>query len=107
MYQLLTKTTKDVADLRQSGDRDEDDSDSECEGADTLIQVRANEPERFESSVRQKFLSQVITNLEERFPQIDTLEAFGILDPAGLLGQDGVSEEKLVVALWTNGNECD
>lgn len=97
--QLITKTMKDVAELRQSNDRDEDDSDSECELIDTLIQVRANEPERFESSTRQKFLSQVITNLEERFPQVDVLEAFSILDPAGLLGQEGVAEEKLEVLL--------
>lgn len=97
--QLITKIIKDVAELRQSGDRDEDDSDSECEMVNTLIQVRANEPERFESGIRQKFLTQVITNLEERFPQVDTLEAFSILDPAGLLGQEGVAEEKLEILL--------
>ena len=38
-------------------------------------------------------------NLEERFPQVDTLEAFSVLDPAGLLGQEGVAEEKLAVLL--------
>ena len=51
---LISKTTKDVTELRQSSSRDEKDSDSECEQLDTLIQVRANEPERFESDIRQK-----------------------------------------------------
>ena len=96
---LITKTTKDVTELRQSSSRDDEDSDSEYEQLDTLIQVRANEPERFESGIRQKFITKVVTNLEERFPQVDTLEAFSILDPAGLLGQEGVAEEKLQVLL--------
>ena len=48
--------------------------------------MRANEPERFESNIRQKFITKVVTNLEEQFPQVDTLEAFSVLDPAGLLG---------------------
>ena len=61
--------------------------------------MRANEPERFESGIRQKFITKVVTNLEERFPQVDTLESFSILDPAGLLGQEGVAEEKLQVLL--------
>ena len=44
-------------------------------------------------------LAQIITNLQERFPQLDTLEAFSILDPAGLLGQIGIAKEKLEVLL--------
>lgn len=65
--QLIAKTTKDVAELRQSSDTDgdEDSSESECEQLDTLIQVRANEPERFESEIRQRFVPQVIKNLKE------------------------------------------
>jgi hypothetical protein len=29
-----------------------------------------------------------MTNLQERFPQVDLLESFTIFDPAGLLGQE-------------------
>ena len=50
----------------------EDESHSE-DSFDELIQIRANEPERYEDSVRQKFITQVITNLEEQFPQPDLL----------------------------------
>ena len=87
-----------MAELRQSGDDNGDDSDSECEEVNMLFRVRDNEPEWFESSIHQKFLAQIITNLQEQLPQIDTLEAFSILDPAGLLGQVGMAEEKLEVS---------
>ena len=64
-----------------------------------LVHIRCNEPDQFEASVRQVFLSKVITNLQERFPRVDLLEAFTIFDPAGLLGQEVLALEKLTLLL--------
>ena len=93
---LVTKTAKEVAEIRQSNDvGDTDESDVEVDTQE-LITIREGEPERYEENVRQKFLAQVIINLEERFPQVNTLEAFSILDPSGLLSDEtGLSGEHL------------
>lgn len=64
-----------------------------------LVHVQTNEPEQFETFVRQAFLSKVITNLQEHFPQIEIIEAFTIFDPAGLLGQEVLALEKLKLLL--------
>ena len=64
-----------------------------------LVHVQTNEPEQFESSVRQVFLSKVVTNLQERFPQVEVVEAITIFDPAGLLGQEVLALEKLNILL--------
>ena len=95
--QLIATTTSEVHKLHQSSESqsEEDERDSPAE----LVQIRANDPERFEVSVRQKFLAEISTNLRDRFPQVDLLEAFSIFDPAGLLGQDAIAEEKLEILL--------
>ena len=49
--------------------------------------------------MRQVFLSKVVTNLQERFPQVEVVEAFTIFDPAGLLGQEVLALEKLNILL--------
>ena len=59
------------------------------------MHIRCNEPEKFEVSVRQAFLSKVATNLQERFPQVELLESFTIFDPAGLLGQEVLALDRL------------
>ena len=41
----------------------------------------------------------MITNLQERFPQIDIIEVFTVFDPAGLLGQEVLALEKLRLLL--------
>ena len=41
----------------------------------------------------------MIINLHERFPQVNTLEAFSILDPSGLLGQPETASEYLPLLL--------
>lgn len=46
-----------------------------------LVRVLTNEPEHFETCVRQAFLSKVILNLQECFPQIDTIEALSSTRP--------------------------
>ena len=64
-----------------------------------LVKIRTNEPERYETSVRQAFLREIIKNLGNRFLQVDVLEAFSIFDPQGLLGQEGIAVEKLEILL--------
>ena len=71
------------------------DDDSEDEDTTILVHIKASEPSNYEARVRQKFLNALISNLQNRFPQVDVLEAFSILDPAGLLGQEVMSEEYL------------
>ena len=52
-----------------------------------LVNIQANEPEKYEKSVHQTFLTEVITNLRDRFPQVKVLEAFSVFNPQGLLGR--------------------
>ena len=61
-----------------------EESDSEEKGTE-LVCIQRNEPKKFGMSVRQEFLSKVIANLHDWFPQVDILEAFTVFDPAGLL----------------------
>ena len=64
---------------------EEESSDEEPSGDEEVhITCTSNAPQRFESHVRQKFLSRVIENIQERFPQAELLEAFSILDPQGV-----------------------
>ena len=57
-----------------------------------LVQIRPNEPEKYEVSVHQKFLAEIKTNLHDQFPHVDRLEAFSIFDPVSLLGQEAIAE---------------
>ena len=91
--QLIATTTSEVHKLHQSSESQSEEDEGDCSAE--LVQIRANDPERFEVSVRQKFS----TNLHDRFPQVDLLEAFSIFDPAGLLGGDAIAEEKLEILL--------
>ena len=61
--------------------------------------VRTNEPEHYEVNVRQPFLTKLLTNLMDRFPKCHVVEAFSILDPAGLLAENEVAREHLDVLL--------
>ena len=91
--QLIARTTTEVNELHHSPEPEHGD-ESENEGFE-LVHIRCNEPEQFEVSVRQAFLSNVTTNLQERFPQVDLLESFTIFDPAGLLGQEVLALDRL------------
>ena len=94
------KTTIEVNSLRCNAASTRSDSDEEeIESQFELVKIRANEPEKFEEAVRQTFLTEVIKNLHDRFPQVEVLEAFSIFDPQGLLGQDSLATEKLEVLL--------
>ena len=46
-------------------------------------------------NVRQPFLTKLLTNLMEQFFKCDVIEAFSVLDPAGLLGENEVAKEHL------------
>ena len=85
--QLITKTTSEVVALHQNDESVPDsDGESETDGQDDLVKIRLNEPEKYETYVRQKFLAEVIKNLQDRFPQIEVLEAFSIFDPKDCWG---------------------
>lgn len=95
--QLIARTTTEVNQLSRSPPETEcEHSPEESDDDFQLVHVQTNEPEQFETFVRQAFLSKVITNLRERFPQI---EIFTIFDPAGLLGQVVLALEKLKLLL--------
>ena len=64
-----------------------------------IIKTGAGEPERYDDQIRQTFVEKVITNVEERFPQVGILEAFGILDPSGVLGEPETFMEYLSMLL--------
>ena len=61
-----------------------------------IVKTGVGEPEMYEDQIRQKFLENVITNVRERFPQVNVLEAFSALDPAlGMLGDPEISSDYL------------
>ena len=88
--QLIARTTTEVSQLSRLAPDAECENSSEVEPDSDfqLVHVQINEPEQFENSVREVFLSKVVTNLQERFPQVEIVEAFTVFDPAGLLGQE-------------------
>ncbi len=101
--QLIHKTVREGIALQQSETESEPEesptSEDENEPHELLvITVADREPEKYESDVRQQFLSKVITNLGDRFPKVNILEAFSVFDPSGLLGES-VAEEHLVTLL--------
>ena len=86
--QLINKTTTEVDSLRCNAASAQSYSDKEeNESQFELVKIQANEPEKYEKSVRQISLTEVIKNLCNHFPQVDVLEAFSVFDPQGLLGQ--------------------
>ena len=98
--QLINKTTTEVNALRCNADSAQSDTDQDdIESEFMLVNIQANEPEKYEKSVRQTFLTEVITNLRDRFPQVKVLEAFSVFDPQGLLGENSIATEKLGVLL--------
>ena len=94
--QLIATTTSKLHKLHQNS---ESESAEDIDCSSELVQIRPNEPERYKVSVSQQFLTEVINNLHDQFPQADLLEAFSIFDPAVLLGQDAIAEEKLKIPL--------
>ena len=91
VVQLISKTTEEGAGLHLS----ELETASNTE-ITMVIKTGVGEAERYENQIRQKFLDKVITNVNERFPQVGILEAFSALDPAlGMLGEPETSTEYL------------
>ena len=113
---LITRMNREAIELHvdvPSKDDSDTNSSDDMETELPTITTTASEPQRFETQVRQKFLSQVIINLQERFPHTELLEAFSILDPEGLLGQQGVEDQLGVILehyhdgpLAINPEEC-
>ena len=98
--QLIARTTTEVNQLSHLAPETECEHLPEEPDNDVqLVHVHTNEPEQFEISVRQAFLLKVITNLQERFLQIEVVEAFTIFDPSGLLGQEVLALKKLKLLL--------
>ena len=105
--QLTTHTTTDMQSLHQCTDIQSEvssspssqDPVSSTEILNDLVTIRAGEPENFEVNVRQKFLREIIKNIEERFPQVEILEAFSIFDPSGLLPHKEITSKKLEILL--------
>ena len=96
---LITRMNAEVTELHvevQSGEDSNTDSDDR-ETEPPIITTTLSEPQCFEMQVRQKFLSQMIVNLQERFPYIELLEAFSILDPEALLGQEGIDDQLAII----------
>ena len=80
---------------------EEESSGEELSGDEGVhITCTSNASQRFESHVRQKFLSHIIENIQERFPQAELLEAFSILDPQGLVGDDQL---EIILDHYKNG----
>ena len=69
--QLIAKTSSEVVSLHQNDESVPDsDGESDSDGQDDLVKIILNEPEKYEIYVRQKFLAEIIKNLQDRFPQI-------------------------------------
>ena len=97
---LVDRTTTEVSKLRCSPELEAEQEDSEPDSDEfELVHIQHNEPAQFEVLVCQAFIAKVITNLQERFPQVDLLESFTIFDPSGLLGQDFLALDKLKILL--------
>ena len=86
------------ADVQSREDSDIGSSDDR-ETEPLVITTTSLEPQCFEAQVRLKFLSQVIINLQERYSHTELLQAFSILYPEGLLGQQGVDDQLLGIIL--------
>ena len=100
VIQLIDKTCEEIGQLYQTPpDTEFCDEHPTAEG-NKYVHVGTNEPANYEARVRQPFLSKLQTNLMERFPKSDVLEAFSVLDPAGLLGgNEQIATEQLDVLL--------
>lgn len=97
---LITKMNMEATELHKelrSGEGSDTDVSDDRETEPPIITITPTEPQRFQTQVCQKFLSQMIANLQERFPHAELLEAFSILDPEGLPGQQGIVEDQLDV----------
>ena len=69
--QLIDKTTTEVDSLRcNAGSAQSDSDEEENESQFELVKIQANEPEKYDKSVHQTFLTEVIKNLRDRFPQV-------------------------------------
>lgn len=77
---MNTEATELQAEVQSGGRSDTDDRETEP----PIITITPTEPRCFETEVRQKFLSQMIVNLQERFPHTELLEVFSTLDREGL-----------------------
>ena len=67
--QLIDKTTTEVDSLRcNAASTQSDSNEEENESQFELVKIQANEPEKYEKSVCQIFLTEVIKNLRDRFP---------------------------------------
>ena len=98
VIQLIDKTCVEVQQMHQAPPDSEFCDEQPVEG-NKCVTVRTNEPESYEVNVRQPFLTKLLTNLMERFPNCDVIEAFSVLDPAGLFGENEVAKEHLDVLL--------
>ena len=107
MKQLITRTTTDMQNLHQSSDGQSEappspssqDKEFCSEITNDFVTIRLGEAQHFEDNVCQKFISELITNLEERFTQVQILEAFSIFDSSGLLPHKEIAREKLLILL--------
>ena len=85
VIQLIDKTSEEIGELYQTPPDTEFCDEHPTAQGNKYVTVGTNEPANYEAHVRQPFLTQLQTNLMERFPKIDVLEEFSVLDPAGLL----------------------
>ena len=73
---LITRTNREATELHAencSGEGSDTDSSDDRETEPPIIKTTLSEPQHFETQVRQKFLSQMILSLQERFPQSELL----------------------------------
>ena len=85
--QFINKTKTEVNALRCNADSAQSDTgQDEIESEFVLVNIQANEPEKYKKSVCQTFLTEVVMNLHDRFPQVKVLEAFSVFDPQATTG---------------------
>lgn len=99
IIQLIHKTCVEVEQVFETPPDSEFCDEHPPAERNKCVTIRTNEPENYEVNVRQPFLTKLLTNLMERFPKCDVIEAFSVLDPVGLLGENEVAKEHLDVLL--------